>query len=923
MKKTLTLFAFLLLDLVYGQVPNISYASPQTYSVGKAITPLNPSNTGGVVVGSTLVSTLAGSTAYGSTDGTGTAASFNYPTGIAVDGAGNVYVSDYNHKIRKINTTGVVTTLAGNGTQGVANGIGTAASFNYPTSVAVDAADNVFVADYYNHKIRKINAAGVVTTLAGSNTAGATDGTSTDASFNHPQGVAVDAAGNVYVADTNNHKIRKINSEGAVTTLAGNGTEGAADGTGTAASFNYPSSVAVDAAGNVYVADTWNHKIRKITDAGVVTTLAGIGTIGTSLSLPRGVAVDAAGNVFVGGDWIYKIRKITSAGLVSILAGSNTPGAADGTSTTASFSHPQGVAVDAAGNVYVADTNNHNIRKITQVGGYHIYPTLPIGLSFDENTGVISGTPTVTSPMSTYTITASNSDGNSTTTISLAVVNLLPPNISYTSPQNYSIGTAISPLIPENTGGLVPESIYGKVTTLAGSTTSGATDGIGTDAFFRNPWGIAADGSGNVYVADQGNLKIRKITANGIVTTLAGNGTQGATNGTGISTSFNYPSGVAVDAAGNVYVADRENSKIRKISAAGIVTTLAGKGTPGATNGTGASASFSLPSGVAVDGSGNVYVADNENCKIRKITATGVVTNLAGNGYNGITDGAGTTASFNNPEGVAVDATGNVYVADTGNHKIRKITPAGAVTTLAGNGSSGTNDGTGTSGRFNNPMGIAVDATGNVYVADSGNHKIRKITLAGAVTTLAGSGAPDGNDGYGTAASFSNPRGIAVDISGNIYIGDFENHKIRKITYYGYSIYPKLPAGLDFDATTGIISGTPTVASPLTTYTVTATNSAGSTTTTLAISTAVLGTASFTKEPLTLFPNPAHNLIQIQSSDNLTIDRVIITDLTGKVILEQALDTNTINIAQLASGMYIIKAFSGQQAFTSKFMKAL
>jgi sugar lactone lactonase YvrE len=270
-------------------------------------------------------------------------------------------------------------------------------------------------------------------------------------------------------------------------------------------------------------------------------------------------------------------------------------------------------------------------------------------------------------------------------------------------------------------------SYYGLTSTLAGDGSADSVDGTGTAASFNNPWGVATDASGNVYVADQGNNIIRKITAAGVVTTLAGSGSAGSVDGTGTAASFFAPTGIATDASGDVYVADQGNHKIRKITAAGIVTTLAGSGSAGAAEGTGTAASFSYPFGVATDASGNVYVADRGNHKIRKITAAGVVTTLAGSGSAGSTDGTGTAASFNNPAGVATDASGNVYVADRGNHKIRKITAAGIVTTLAGSGSAGSADGTGTAASFNQPSSVATDVSGNVYVSDWNIHKIRKI----------------------------------------------------------------------------------------------------------------------------------------------------------------------------------------------------
>ncbi|MGZ5441352.1 MAG: hypothetical protein ACXW4P_04610 [Thermoanaerobaculia bacterium] len=399
-------------------------------------------------------------------------------------------------------------------------------------------------------------------------------------------------------------------------------------GAGAAASFNNPSGVAADSGGNLYVADTNNHTIRKITPAGIVTTLAGLAGV--------------AGN-------------------------------ADGTGSAARFEHFGGVATDSGGNVYVADTGNDTIRKITPAG---------------------------------------------------------------------------------------------VVTTLAGSAgVSGNADGTGSAARFENPSGLATDSGGNVYVADTGNDTIRKITPAGVVTTLAGSAYEsGNQDGTGSAARFFSPQGVATDGAGNVYVVDRDNFAIRKITAAGVVTTLAG-GQYGGADGIGSAASFAFPLGVAADNGGTVYVADTSNLTIRKITPAGVVTTVAGDaGAEGSADGTGRTARFLSPRGVAADSGGNVYVADSRNHTIRKITPAGVVTTLAGQRLVGGADGTGSAARFNNPYGVAIDSGGNVYVADRNNNTIRKVTVAGLVTTFAGSA-----DGTGTAARFSFPHAVATDSGGNVY----------------------------------------------------------------------------------------------------------------------------------------------------------
>jgi len=318
------------------------------------------------------------------------------------------------------------------------------------------------------------------------------------------------------------------------------------------------------------------------------------------------------------------------------------------------------------------------------------------------------------------------------------------------------------------------------VGTLAGST-RGFAMGTGAAARFNTPRGVAVDTSGNVYVADAGNHRIRKVTAAGEVSTLAGS-TAGFANGTGAAAQFNQPTGVAVDTSGNVYVADSLNHRIRKITVdsngVGGVSTLAGSGTVGFAEGTGTAAWFNTPRGVAVDGSGNVYVADSLNHRIRKITAAGEVSTLAGNDTRGFRDGA--SAQFNQPHGVAVDSDGNVYVADAGNDRIRKITANGVVSTLAGGDTEGSEDGA--SARFNVPNGVAVGTSGNVYVADLGNHRIRKITTVRVVSTLAGSTAGF-VEGIGAAARFDQPHGVAVDSDGNVYVADSKNHRIRKLEY--------------------------------------------------------------------------------------------------------------------------------------------
>ena len=325
--------------------------------------------------------------------------------------------------------------------------------------------------------------------------------------------------------------------------------------------------------------------------------------------------------------------------------------------------------------------------------------------------------------------------------------------------------------------------VPGATLTVAGGATAGFADGTGTAALFGNPSGITKDASGNLYIADRNNNRIRKITPDGVVTTFAGSGSGGAiVNGTGTAAGFYTPYGITSDAAGNLYVGEYSNQAVRKISPAAVVTTLAGNGTAGNQNGTGTAATFNQPVGLAVDASGNVFIADYINHLIRKITPAGVVTTFAGSGIAALTDGTGTAAAFNGPIALAFDAGGNLIVADYLNHAVRKITPAGVVTTIAGNGTAGYADATGAAARFNRPAGLAVDASNNIFICDAQNHRIRKITSAGVVTTLAGSGNAAFADGTGTAAEFNYPIGLCADFTNStLYIADIFNNRIRKL----------------------------------------------------------------------------------------------------------------------------------------------
>ena len=412
------------------------------------------------------------------------------------------------------------------------------------------------------------------------------------------------------------------------------------------------------------------------------------------------------------------------------------------------------------------------------------------------------------------------------------------PNISASSGTNiFTIGTPINPIIITNGGGMIPPSIAG-VSTFAGGVTvfpNLSVDGVGTDARFYNPKGICIDNVGNLYVTE--TSAIRKITPEGLVTTIS----------TASAAGLYTPYGIQIDASGTIFIASSGNNKITKIAANGTITSVAGSAfVSGNTDGNGANASFTNPQGIAIDVTGKIYVSDADANNIRKITLTGDVTTFAGsiNTISGNTNGLGNTARFYNPAGLTIDNLGNLYLADQYNSSIRKISPSGNVSTFAGTGFGGSSDGTGTNASFSFPNSIAIDTQGYFYVSDYLNHKIRKISPQGVVTTLAGSGNSGSENGTFLTSSFNNTEGLAVDNSGNVFVVDSGNNLIRKITQYGYVITPALPTGLMLDVTTGSIKGNPSVTTPPTVYTITAYNSSGNSSTKLSIATISANLAS-------------------------------------------------------------------------------
>ena len=673
-------------------------------------------------------------------------------------------------------------TLAGNAGYGSADGFTNEARFNLPRRMAIGPDGTIFVADSQNDTIRKIDAAHLVSTLAGlAGTVGSSNGSASAARFNNPQGIAADAAGNLYVADTGNSLIRRIAPSG-VTTLAGTvGVTGSSNGAGTNALFRLPGALAVDAVTNIFVADTYNSTIRKLTFSGsnwVVTTIAGVAGVNTNL---------------------------------------------DGTNVSALFFQPSGITVDGNGNLYVADTGNGAIRKMT-----------------------LNGTAWITTTIAHLT---------------------LPLDVCSSSSNRLYVACADNTIQKVEFSGT-----NWTVNTVAGAPgVFGNTDGT-NGARFNFPTGVATR-DGLIYVADSFNNTIRTVTTNGTVMTLAGlAGGQGFVDGATIDARFNLPTGLAVDADKNLYVADSQNGAIRQITAAGVVTTLAGSpsNSPGSQDGVGTNAAFNFPAAIVVSGNDKIYVADSDNNEIRILNAVSngwaastfagragpvfvgditnvvigqtfvstvfsgnsVYRNFSGTSTNisgGVTtisvvitnipfltnvvaghirtnflatnffslppapprrDGSGASALFNRPSGLALDQNGNLYVADGGTNGVRLITPDGSVSTP--NGFAGSYP-VGTNSLPFHSSAVAIDAGGNIYVADALNSTIRELPVNGPMTTIAGTPGFSGTiDGTNDHARFSSPGALVVDSATNLYVTEASSHTIRKIS----------PSGTDWVVTT-------------------------------------------------------------------------------------------------------------------------
>jgi hypothetical protein len=765
-------------------------------------------------------------------------AELSTPNRVAVDGFGNIYISDNaNARVRKVNiATGVITTVAGNGTAGYNgdNGLATSAEIS-PNGVAADAFGNVYIADAGNSRVRKVTAStGIITTVAGNGTAGSTgdSGLATSAELNTPSGVALDTSGNIYIADSAANRIRKVTvGTGVITTVAGNGTSGyTGDGAAaTSAELAAPAGVALDTSGNIYIADYSNNVVRKVTlSSGYISTVAGTAASGYSgdgaaatsakLKNPTGVALDSSGNIYIADSKNYVVRLVTiSSGFISTFAGTHVNGYSGdgGVPSSAQLSAAGGIAVDGINNLYIADVGNNVIRR---VGANTIFTSPAVGTSAAAQNVLIQTTAAETissiTAQTSYggkqeftvgTITGCSTNGTTSNSSGTTCVVPITFNPAYPAlrlvPLIVVTGTGTSRFGLSGYG-LGPLAVLypGIISSVAGTGTAGYTGdgGAATGAEINNPLDVAVDSAENFYIADYANDIVRKVAAStGNISTVAGDGTLGHTGDGGPATAAELynPSGLGIDAAGNIYIADKRNWRIRKVTVAtGIISTVAGVLTMQGYTGDGGpatSAELNAPSGaIKFDLLGNLYFADGGACVVRKVnTTTGIINTIAGNGTCGETGDGGlaTAAELYGPSISDVDINGNFYIVEYNGSRVRKVTAStGIITTVAGNGTLGfTGDGgAATSAELKLPTNMALDTAGNIYIADSGNNRIRYVNNSnGLISTIAGKGsaAYSGDGAAATSAAINAPTGIILDGTDNLWIADSGNNVIRKV----------------------------------------------------------------------------------------------------------------------------------------------
>jgi uncharacterized protein (TIGR03437 family) len=674
---------------------------------------------------------------------------------VAVDGAGNLYVADGLHsKILKVDLAGNITTLVGDAGSGFSGDGGPAANarVSVPQGVAADSAGNVYFCDSGNTRVRKIDTSGTITTVAGNGTPlSLGDGGPATKAGMIPTFVAVDRDGNLYIADTGASLIRKVNTAGIISTVAGGAPPSNPNfgdgGPATSAWLSGPGSVAVDSAGNIYIGDDHNFRVRKVSSGASgspvqvsASTLSFSYTVGAPAPPSQTVVITSPGasltftaapSTTSGGNWLSVTPtsgNVNNTLTISVNPASLAPGAYNGTITitpSGAGNAPQTISVR------LTVTGATSSAIITTVAGNGLIP-------FSGGGGAATSTPMAASGV------AVDRNGN------LYIADVVSNRV-------------------------LKVSSAGTVTLLAGNgaITFAGDGGPAANASFFDPMSVAVDASGNVYIADSINNRVRKVNPSGTISAVAGNGSSSFSGDGGPATSdgLSTPIAVAVDGSGNLYIADEGNNRVRKVNPSGTITTIAGSTFPGFSGdgGPAVGAGISLPGGLAVDAAGNVYFSDINNYRIRKVSASGTITTVAGNGTKGFSGDGGpaTSAALNLStahDGLAVDSAGNLYVPDAANNRVRKVDSAGTITTIAGNGIAGfSGDGSpATAAGLNSPNDVAVDASGNLFIADTSNNRVRKVAAASGPATPSISA-----NGIVNGASFA--PGIAADSWATIY----------------------------------------------------------------------------------------------------------------------------------------------------------
>jgi trimeric autotransporter adhesin len=713
-----------------------------------------------------------------------------------------------------------ISTVAGNGRIQLSGlgGPGVNAGLVSLRSVTADTAGNVYFSESYFNQVLRIGLDGTITVVAGNATAGFSgdNGQAASAQLNNPNGLAVDTAGNLYIADTGNARIRKVNPAGVISTFAGDGRTGFSGDGGPAlsAELGGVSGLAFDTAGNLYFSQIGSHLVRVIRANNTVAAVAGKGTAGFSgdngaataadLSSPGGLAVDSQGNVFIADTQNSRIRKVTSGGIISTVAGtSSTQFNGDGiAATTATLALPNDVAVDSANNLYIADSGRGRLRRVNGAG---IISTLAgAGTTFLDGPGASAELPGVTG---------------------IAIDNLGNVILSVNSARQIR-RLKIADATIQTIAGVLPS-------------TAGAANAVATSTSLLSPYAVAVDTSGSVYIADAPDHRVQKVSAAGTMTTVAGNGIFGITGNNGPPTQGRVGSPVSLfyRSNGDVLVGTGAGAAVRKIGADGILSTVAGGNGPGFSGdgGPATAALFLGVAGIATDSAGNIFISDTSNNRVRRVDAvSGNVATVAGNGVRGFggDNAAAVSAQLNQPRQLAFDSLGNLYIADTGNHRVRKMDKGGVITTFAGTGISGGGgeNGPASAAQLNFPPGVAVDANNNVFIV-SGN-TVRKVDAAtGIISRVAGVGTGTagfaGDGALASNAQLSGPLGIAIDQNGALYVADEGNKRVRKLTpaqivpegtvngatskvggvspgeiisIYGFDLGPASPAFLKLDA---------------------------------------------------------------------------------------------------------------------------